>query len=298
MKSTLVLITIILSLFYRTPVLANQEMIPTISQAHDGHIRIYAFHVGEFLDVQYLDAQGHWIDSAYLEIIHLLRSRGDDKEFNIDKRLVELADHLQDHFRTDTIEVISGYRSPEHNQQLKDEGHHVADESYHTKGMAMDIHLDEVEESKVRDYLLSLKLGGVGYYGSNLMVHMDFGPVREWHAGDFRENTGIGIFNKESNLEIRTDKLFYHLGSVLQISGPEKLGDGRIELEKFVRGKWVLIGAAGSFLAKLETSKIEIKELFKEREGVNPYGKYRLKYTNDQIWQNSNEFYVKKDPIN
>lgn len=271
------------------PIGAQQVLLP-----HDGVINIYAYHVDEFLAVKYLDDKGAWIPQAYEELNHLLRSRGDNLETQMDKRLIELADHLQDHFKVDTIEVISGYRSPDFNKQLKEEGHNVANESFHTKGMAMDIHIDEITEATIRDYLLKQKLGGVGYYGDRLMVHMDFGPVREWHSGDFRENIGIGIFNKESQISIKTDRLKYDLNSSVLLTFENITDKTALTLEKFHHGKWQKAFAQGISISGLKSMSLKVVDLQKQMTDLSVFGKFRLVYKTKTEWQNSNEFYVKK----
>lgn len=165
-------------LFFNTHDLAAQ-VCQGLELEHDGTISIYVRHFDESVEVTYLDENGCWIPEIYQKLKYHFRSRGDGKEGDFDKRLVELADHLQDHFETDTVDVISVYRSPDFNQALRNAGRHVARSSYHMRGLAMDVHLPNVPDDELRDYLLSLKLGGVGYY-PNMMVHMDFGPVRSW----------------------------------------------------------------------------------------------------------------------
>lgn len=256
----------------------------------DGVVRFYVYHTDEFAEIRYLDEKGQWREDASLKLKGIFRSRGDGEVFSLDKRLVELADHLQDHFAIDTVEVISAYRSPEFNRHLKETGHNVANESFHTKGLAMDIHLDEVDEADLRDYLLSLKLGGVGYYGNKLMVHMDFGPVRAWQDGGFVENTGIGIFNKSSIVSLRTDKLFYRLSELLKLASSGG-ATGDLLLQKFHRGKWVTEKAALSVKSEIELSQSFLKS---DRDVGSVYGKYRLRLEKGGAWQNSNEFYVKK----
>ncbi len=254
---------------------------------HDGHLRLYAYHVDEFVSIRYLDENGRWFDEAYQKINHLLRCRTDHSTTRMDKRLIELADHLQDHFRVDTVEVISAYRSPDYNRRLKENGHGVADESLHTKGLAMDIHIDEIAEADLRDYLIQIEKGGVGYYGDLLMVHMDLGPVRQWHGGDFRENTKIGVFNEESPVTITTDKLFYSPEERMDLSF---LGIGKsstLKIDKFHRGKWTEIGEKAG-------RRFPISEIMEKTVDFSPYGKFRFRYENGDGWQNSNEFYIKK----
>jgi uncharacterized protein YcbK (DUF882 family) len=273
--------------------------------SHDGKIRLYVYHVNEFLDVTYLDEKGQWIEEAYQKINTIYRSRGDEKVGKIDKRLIELADHLQDHFTADTIEVISGYRSPAFNRSLKETGHHVANESYHTKGLASDIHIDEIKESTLRDYLLGLKLGGVGYYGDKLMVHMDFGPVRTWHSGTFRENTEVGLFNKKSSIKIRTTKFFYALPEAQEIIfdgiPDKKKWAPHVVLQKFYRGEWVTCSSVvfrlydnRKNLQQSWNKRIVLETLFQKLQNRTPFGKFRWRYEYGNTWQYSNEFYIKK----
>lgn len=253
---------------------------------HDGIIRVFNYHLKEFAEIRYLDEKGEWIPQARIALNRILRSRGDGQIASMDERLIELADHLQDHFKADTVEVISGYRSPSFNHSLKIEGRDVANESFHTKGLAMDIHLDEIAESDLRDYLLSLKLGGVGYYGGLLMVHMDFGPVRTWDGGIYKDNTEIGEFNKASAFLVRTQHLTYALNSPVNfsISGPSREGLG-LRIEKFFRGEW-------QKFRPLNPREIESQSLILET-----LGKFRLHVEKGSETQYSNEFYIRKfDP--
>lgn len=253
-------------------------------------MRFYVYHTDEFAEIRYLDESEVWREDVLLQLKTVFRSREDGETFVLDKRLVEFADHLQDHFGIDTVEVISAYRSPEFNRHLKATGHNVANESFHTKGLAMDIHLDEIDEAEVRDYLQYLRLGGVGYYGNKLMVHMDFGPARTWQDGGFVQNTDIGIFNKALSLSLRTDKLFYRLSDVMKLTMSKGLS-GKLILQKFYRGKWLTAKTGAPIKSVFELRESFLKA---DRDVGSVYGKYRLRYEKDGVWQNSNEFYVKK----
>lgn len=279
------------------------EILPNLSK--DGKIRFYVYHNDEFLEIQYLNEKKEWIEGAQQKFNHLLRSRDDDKVKEIDKRLVELADHLQDHFKVDTIEVISGFRSVEFNNKLKSEGHNVARESFHTKGQAMDIHIDEINETAIRDYLLQKKLGGVGYYGKHLMIHMDFGPVRQWQDSSFREATNVGIFNKESVVQIRTDKFYYSYNSdekiSFQIQNLTNLSDAikKMKIQKFHRGKWKTISIPLEVVSSQSSQSLSVPVMryfrYPNKQEFTSYGKFRLRYEDGKTWQNSNEFYVKRE---
>lgn len=56
----------------------------------------------------------------------------------------------------------------------------VAKHSYHTKGQAMDFHIEGISLSNIRKAALSMRAGGVGYYPRSNFVHIDTGPVRHW----------------------------------------------------------------------------------------------------------------------
>jgi len=77
-------------------------------------------------------------------------------------------------------EVISGYRSPATNQQLRAAGHAVAEHSQHMQGRAMDVRLKGCPLSRLRDVALAARRGGVGYYPRSDFVHIDTGRVRFW----------------------------------------------------------------------------------------------------------------------
>jgi len=80
----------------------------------------------------------------------------------------------------DPFLVICGYRSPATNHQMYLRGDGVASNSYHIKGMAIDLRCERRDLSQVRGAALSLKGGGVGYYPRSDFVHVDCGPVRTW----------------------------------------------------------------------------------------------------------------------
>ena len=78
------------------------------------------------------------------------------------------------------VHVISGYRSPKTNAMLARRSRKVAKNSYHMKGMAIDLRLPGCPLEEVRAAALSLGGGGVGFYPGPQFVHLDTGPVRAW----------------------------------------------------------------------------------------------------------------------
>ncbi|MBI4412274.1 MAG: YcbK family protein [Deltaproteobacteria bacterium] len=270
---------------------------------HDGFLRLYHSHSHEFLEVVY-ERNGVINEGALKRINHFMRSRDSGKETKMDPDLIRLIDHLQDHFGADTVEVICGFRSPEFNRALKMAGKGVAEQSNHIRGIAADIHLDEISEKKVQAYARRLGIGGVGYYPDQLMVHVDLGRVHFWQDGNFSDRTDIGIFT-DLPVTLKTDRLFYFLGEKMRLvlSNPQEAPlNEDLRLEHFFRGKWnnspLPLPRSGPFGIKLPhkgaTSSREGEgELLFDR--TFPYGKFRWKIeTEDGRVQYSNEFYVKK----
>lgn len=283
-----ILIVLHVCFWVNVPGAVAQNHVSRLSLAADGFLRLYSYHLNEFLEVRYLDAAGNWDQAGLESIDRICRSRDQNQKYKVDSRLIVLADHLQDHFGADVVEIISCYRSPEFNKKLKAEGHAVANESFHTKGMAMDIHLDEIREDVVRDYLLKLRLGGVGYYGNRLMVHMDFGPVRTWTDGEFKDNTKIGIFNDLSSIQIRTTHLHYRQGDEIHFKMAGALpSQCQAKVERFSRGQW----------QTQPQTQLKLKlHGFVASVPHGTFGKFRLHCEIGSDWQNSNEFYVRKTP--
>jgi uncharacterized protein YcbK (DUF882 family) len=137
-------------------------------------------HTGENLTAVYW-SNGAYQSNAVDEINHLLRDFRTGDVHPIDLRLLDLLHVLQRKVKSQSpYQVISGYRSPATNAKLASVGHGVARRSYHMKGMAIDVALDDRKLTSLRDAALALKGGGVGYYPKPGFVHVDVGPVRSW----------------------------------------------------------------------------------------------------------------------
>ena len=79
-----------------------------------------------------------------------------------------------------SVEILSGYRSPQTNAMLRKRSSGVAKKSYHLKGKALDFRLPNQDLRKTHRAALSLKAGGVGLYSRSQFIHVDSGPVRNW----------------------------------------------------------------------------------------------------------------------
>lgn len=91
------------------------------------------------------------------------------------------------------ISVLSGYRSQETNDELRESGTtNAAEHSQHIVAKAVDLRVDGVPAATVRDAAKSLEAGGVGYYPKSQFVHIDVGPVREWTYSGHAHRAGRG----------------------------------------------------------------------------------------------------------
>jgi uncharacterized protein YcbK (DUF882 family) len=81
----------------------------------------------------------------------------------------------------DAFEVISGYRCPTTNANLRQtRSGGVARHSLHMEGRAIDVRLPGVPLGALHQAALSLGVGGVGFYPREQFVHLDTGRVRNW----------------------------------------------------------------------------------------------------------------------
>lgn len=138
-------------------------------------------HTGEQLkEVVYWD-RGRYLPDALSHLNHVLRDHRTDEVHTIDPLTLDLMAALSRKLgASQPFEVISGYRSPLSNASLRKSSSGVAKNSYHMKGMAVDLRLPGVPLKTLRKAALELRMGGVGYYPKSNFVHIDSGTVRSW----------------------------------------------------------------------------------------------------------------------
>jgi len=259
----------------------------------DGRITFYTYYLKESETVQYRDGD-RYLPEGLKGTERLFRSRDSEQVLPIDPKLLEIIDRIEDCFGVRQVEIISGYRSQAFNKELKATRHAVANESFHTKGMAADIHLDEIDEKTLRDYALSLGLGGVGYYPSLDFVHVDAGPVRTW-GDEGPRKAWIGEKNEACQVTLTVSPV-RQIGKKgldsLKVEGGEIEPD--LEMEFFDHGRWTTVGACGpTGIWPARHTPLQCRPGFEKV----PWGKFRLKAKmKDQpgVFQYSNEFYFKR----
>ena len=143
-------------------------------------LRLRSLHTGERLSAVYR-RNGRLVAGNLARIDRILRDHRTGEVLPIALALLDLVHELARTLSYDRpIAVISGYRSPATNAMLAARGRGVARNSYHIRGMALDIRMPGVALAELRDAALSLRRGGVGYYPDSDFVHVDIGPVRSW----------------------------------------------------------------------------------------------------------------------
>lgn len=156
------------------PLLANVRQ-------KDRIIELYVPATGESIRTIIWTPTEGYISESIREISILMRDRRNDKVKTIDKATLDIVAAVQHILKPGVpTEMISGYRSPETNQQLRRNSRGVAKESYHVKAMAVDIRMPDRGRNQLEAAAKRLRTGGVGRYRRNNFTHLDSGPVRSW----------------------------------------------------------------------------------------------------------------------
>jgi len=176
---------------------------PRFFFAGDGRLRLSHAHFGTTLDVRYRRADGSYDPDALREIRHFFRSREDGREGAVSLRLIELLGYVEDRFHPRQMTLLSGYRSPEFNEDLRAAGGQAAQTSLHTQGLAADVAMSGVDLLRVWRQLRELRTGGAGYYRKGNFLHLDTGPPRFWEETTSRVSENLSAGN--ARIFVRTD---------------------------------------------------------------------------------------------
>jgi uncharacterized protein YcbK (DUF882 family) len=143
-------------------------------------LSLYSLNTDESLSTVFWE-NGHVVPDALAAIDFHLRDFRTGGVREIDPELLDLLYRLDGALGYGgPIHVISGYRSPETNAMLAKRSKGVAKNSFHVRGMAIDIRLPGRDLDDLRRAALRLGRGGVGFYPGSDFVHVDTGPVRSW----------------------------------------------------------------------------------------------------------------------
>ncbi|MDH7798794.1 MULTISPECIES: DUF882 domain-containing protein [unclassified Beijerinckia] len=145
-------------------------------------INLVHAHTGETISATFR-VNGSYDPTVLKQLNWFLRDWRRDEQITMDPRLFDVIWEAQRGAGSrSVIRVQSAYRSPETNSMLRRRSRAVAEYSQHTQGRAMDIHVDDVPMSYIRETAMRMQRGGVGYYptANSPFVHLDVGSVRAW----------------------------------------------------------------------------------------------------------------------
>lgn len=159
--------------------------------------------------------KGKGYDAAVLQKVNQLFGIPAGSPEKMSLRLIAMLDHLQDHFGGGEINLVSGYRSPTYNDNLRKKGKMAAQTSMHTEALAADIDIAGASGKALWEYVRSLDCCGAGYYQGK-GIHIDTGDSRFWDQTSSKVGENIAGHNKRLLLKPEWD--VYPEGDSIQIS--------------------------------------------------------------------------------
>lgn len=149
-----------------------------LESAAERVLKLYNIHTGERLHTCYRIG-GNYVKEEISRINYFLRCHYTNAVKPISIQVIDLLCEIKNRFAIGReVTIISGYRSPEYNQRLQSLGRHVAGDSLHLGGLAIDFAIPGISIEKLAKAALQLQAGGVGIYRT--FVHIDVGRVRHW----------------------------------------------------------------------------------------------------------------------
>lgn len=129
-----------------------------------GEVWVGSDNVRDEAKVNIYKADGTFDESALARLDEIFRCRRSGETRAVDPRLYEQLSRIYDHFGSQKIELVSGFRGAERNS------------SRHAHASAMDIRIKGVTIREMYDFAESLDPGGmgVGIYPRSGFVHVDF----------------------------------------------------------------------------------------------------------------------------
>lgn len=147
-------------------------------------ISLHNLHTEETITVDY------WVDGKYqpealAELDLVLRDHRQNEICSMDPKLIDILHNVQQSTvggSKKPIQILSAYRSPTTNNNMRRYRRGVAKNSFHMVGQAVDVRIEGVSNYDIYRSALNLKEGGIGYYGRAGFVHLDTGTFRTWGA--------------------------------------------------------------------------------------------------------------------
>jgi uncharacterized protein YcbK (DUF882 family) len=161
------------------PALAAPAALASVPDARG--LALVHTHTHEKIDLVYADKE-HYLPAALVSLNRFLRDHYTGDIGLMDPQIYDLLHRVQQVLGSkDSFEVISGYRCPATNANLRQtRSGGVAKRSLHMEGRAIAVRLPGVPLADLHEAALSLRAGGVGFYPREQFVHLDTGRVRNW----------------------------------------------------------------------------------------------------------------------
>lgn len=152
------------------------------------HLKFRHLHTEKNIEVVYWD-DGKYVWDALQAVNQHLSDFRSLEVHPIDVRLLDILFTLQSLTGSrEPYRIVSAFRSAVTNTMLAGQSvatngtSQVATKSLHMEGKAIDMRLNDVSLTGLRDAALALKGGGVGYYPDSGFIHVDIGSVRTWQG--------------------------------------------------------------------------------------------------------------------
>lgn len=177
----------------------------TTVKAETRVLKLYNVHNKEQGSFAY-KRNGRYVAAEMKKINWFLRDWRRNEATTIDPRLIDLVwEAYRQTGSSNTIHVVSSYRSSATNNMLRSRSSGVAKTSQHTAGKAMDFFIPGVPIKKMRDIGLKMQVGGVGYYprSGSPFVHLDVGNARHWPRMSRKEL--VAVFPQGNTVHVPSD---------------------------------------------------------------------------------------------
>jgi uncharacterized protein YcbK (DUF882 family) len=216
MKANRVMVTpraLVLLLFFVPSLLAEEaKLTDRYFLSGDGWLQLTNAKTGTSARIRYRLPDGSYPHNARQQLDRLFDVPAGSSD-HISLRLISLLDYVEDRFHQ-PIALISGYRSPEYNENLRAQGRLAAKASLHMEGMAADIKMPKSLSAKVFEIMKARQCCGVGFYHDS-SLHLDTGPSRFWDETSSKVHTDISAHNKQ--IIVRTDQDIYLPGEKIEL---------------------------------------------------------------------------------
>lgn len=154
----------------------------TMQPASERRISLYNLHTNESRELVFYRG-GDYVPDAMAALQVLLRDFRNGEQHVIDPHLMDILHDVARNLGVDPVfSVISGYRSPQTNERLRERSDGVARHSLHLEGRAIDVRITGIDCARLAAGARSMMRGGVGYYRGSDFVHLDTGAYRTWNG--------------------------------------------------------------------------------------------------------------------